>query len=181
MVDRLRALLDRPLDPRAGRAIVVLATAISLGFATLIVLAGSAEQSSRSASVVDRGHLRQPIASPSGSGVVSVEAPPAPSRDARRRQDPQDDLQSTAGRRAESALRRHRALQHVPYRQGRLQIRLVGARRGRAILRVTAPSFSSAHDGWRGFLSRYGDSGNGYLPRFRVDGRHGPSATGREG
>ena len=171
MVDRLRALLDRPLDPRAGRAIVVLATAISLGFAGLVVLAGAADHGSRSIFAVDRG-----------SGTPRVEAvSPTPARGGRHRQDPQDDLRSAVGRRAERALRSHRVLQHVPYRQGRLRIRLAGARRGRAVLLITAPSFASAHDGWRGFLDRYGDSGDGYLPRFRVDGRHGPNATGRAG
>ena len=39
MIDRLRALLDRPLDPSAARAILVFASAILVGFAGLFVLA----------------------------------------------------------------------------------------------------------------------------------------------
>lgn len=177
MVDRLRALLDRPLDPRTGRAIVALATAITLGFAALFVLAGSAPQGSRSASGGDRGRAQPSVASTSRPAEVPAAPPPG----VRHRQDPQDDFRSAAGRRAESALRSHRALQHVPYRQGRFRISLTGARRGRAVLLITAPSSASAHDGWRRFLGRYGDRGDGYLPRFRVDGRHRPGATGREG
>jgi len=38
MVDRLRLLLDRPLDPLVARAVVVFAGAILLGFAAIFVL-----------------------------------------------------------------------------------------------------------------------------------------------
>ena len=41
MADRLRAFLDRPLDPSAARAIVAFASAILLGLAALFVLAAS--------------------------------------------------------------------------------------------------------------------------------------------
>ena len=166
MVDRLRALLDRPLDPRAGRAIVVLATAISLGFAFVVVLAGSAEQGSRSVSVIDRGEVR--TASGSQAGALPIEAPTSVPRKARRRQDPQDDRGSAAGRRAESALRTHRALQHVPYHRGKVTIALKGARRGRAVLLVRAQTLAAARRGWRSFLQRFSDSGDAYLPDFKV-------------
>ena len=181
MVDRLRALLDHPLDPRIGRAIVVLAAAISFGFAAVVVIAGTAEQSSRSDSVVDRGQTRASAVARPEPEPAPGEAPSIPARPGRHRQDPQDNYRSAAGRRAERALRSHRALQHVPYRRGRLRIGLIGARGGLAVLLVSAPSSASAHDGWRRFLGRYGDSGDGYLPRFRVDGRHGSGGVGRGG
>ena len=160
---------------------MVLAVAISFGFATVVVLTGTAEQGSRSASGVDLGQTRASVVASPRPETEPGEAPSIPPRRARHRQDPQDDSRSAAGRRAERALRSHRALQHVPYRRGRLRIGLIGARRGRAVLLVTASSLASAHDGWRRFLGRYGDSGDGYLPRFRVDGRHRPDGAGRAG
>jgi hypothetical protein len=64
------------------------------------------------------------------------------------------------------ALRSHQALQHVPYRRGELAITLVGARGHRALLRVSAPTLSSARHGWRAFLRRYHDRGEAYIARF---------------
>jgi hypothetical protein len=164
MVDRLRALLDRPLDPRAGRAIVVLATAISLGFAGLVVLAGAADHGSSSVSVVARGGVRTVPGSEAKALPIEASAP----REAHHRQDPQDDRESAAGRRAESALRSHRALQHVPFHGGGIAVALVGARHGRAVLVVSAPTVASARRGWRRFLRRFGDAGSAYVPIFKA-------------
>lgn len=165
MIDRLRALLDRPLDPSAARAILVFASAILVGFAALFVLAsGEPEQPTsprpRSAAAPSP-HPATPIQAVDASSPEGQAAP--------RRQDPQDVEGSIAARPADRALRSHRALQHVPYRDGELTIDLVGARGGRAILRVSAFTVSAARRGWRRFLRRYRDSGRAYLPLFRSE------------
>lgn len=171
MIDRLRFLLDRPLDPLVARAIVVSATAILLGFVAVYFLA--AGESGRSAAP---GRPAVPAQAQPGRsfGAVRPEtAPPAPRASHRRRQDPQDEKGSPAAKRAAKALRSHRALQHVPYRHARLSVRLVGARGGRAVLAVSAPTISAARRGWRRFLRRYRDSGDAYLTRFERAGGHG--------
>lgn len=162
MVDRLRVLLEEPLDPRVGRAILAFASAILLGLAALFVLAAGES---------DRPYPQaaRPVAtSPAGSSVPSestvVEAPTH--RPALRRQDPQDEKGSAAARRAERAMSSHRALQHVPYRSGELEIVLVGARGRRAVLRASAGTARAARQGWRRFLHRYRDSGRAYIPIF---------------
>jgi hypothetical protein len=166
MIDRLRFLLDRPLDPSVARAVVVFASAILLGFAALYVLAAQ-----------DPGHSAAPdrqVVSPQpggsfGSGRAHA-VPPAPHASRRHRQDPQDEAGSPAARRATKALRSHRALQHVPYQRGRLTVRLAGARGPRAVLAVRAPTMAAARGGWRAFLWRYRDDGRAYLPRFEANG-----------
>jgi hypothetical protein len=168
MVDRLRVLLDQPLDPRAGRAVLILSSAILLGLASLFVLAAREPDSAR-----PRGEAQAPVAAlpvpvaPTGD----VEQEPAASRQPHRRQDPQDKKGSLAGRRAARALRSHRALQHVPYRRGELTVVLTGARGDRAMLRVSAPTARAARRGWHRFLRRYRDSGRAYVPLFK--GRNG--------
>jgi hypothetical protein len=169
MADRLRAFLDRPLDPSAARAILVLASAIMLGLAALFVLAGSEPDRPTS-------QKAQPaVASPSApvAPVEEVEDEAVEHRPSARPQDPQDVEGSTAARRAARALRSHRALQRVPYRHGELAIVLVGARGNRAVLRVSAPNLSSARRGWRAFLRRFHDRGKAYIARFvaRGEGR----------
>lgn len=162
MVDRLRALLEEPLDPRVGRAVVVLASAILLGLAALFVLAiREAETSTRA---------EEPPAAQSKPGSATMDLLPAPTPGtpaARRRQDPQDQAGSAAARRAARALASHRALQHVPYRSGGLTVELIGARGDRAVLRVTADTVQAARAGWRRFLRRHRDSGRAYIPIFR--------------
>jgi hypothetical protein len=158
MADRLRALLDRPLDPSAARAILAFASAILIGLAALFVLAASqgdpATTPERPAPVVS---------APGPAAPIEVAGDdPAPHL----RQDPQDIAGSAAARRAARALRSHRALQHVPYRSGEVRIALVGARGSRAVLRVAAPTGAAARHGWRRFLARYGDSGRAYVPVF---------------
>jgi hypothetical protein len=163
MIDRLRALLDRPLDPSAARAILVFASAILLGFAALFVLAAGQPDQPPSP-----GHPSVAAAppSPAVSNQV-VEGNPAEDQAAHRRQDPQDLKDSFAARRADRALRSHRALQHVPYRSGELRIDLVGAHGRRAVLRIRAATVQEARRGWRDFLQRYHDSGHAYLLTFQ--------------
>ncbi len=170
MVDRLRALLDRPLDPSAARAIVALASAILLGLAALFALAAS--EAGRPPSPEVRPATAFPFA-PSAP-VEAAEEEAAENRLPTRRQDPQDRKGAAAARRAAHALRSHRALQHVPYRDGDVTVALVGAKGSRAVLRVSASTVSAARRGWHRFLSRYRDFGRAYVPIFRAtEGRDG--------
>jgi hypothetical protein len=159
MVDRLRALLEEPLDPRLGRAVVVLASAILLGLSALFILAVHQPETSTRA--------EEPPAARSTSGSATADLAPAPTPAAPRRQDPQDQEGSAAARRAARALASHRALQHVPYRNDELVVELVGARGHRAVLRVSAATVQAARAGWRRFLRRYRDSGRAYIALFR--------------
>jgi hypothetical protein len=166
MVDRLRALLDHPLDPSAARAILVLASAILLGFTAVFVIAAS--QPERPASP-ERSRSVESAATPAPPPTTAVEPPAATSPlPGGLRQDPQDVKGSAAARRAARAVRSHRALQHVPYRRGNLAIILVGAKGHRAVLRVTAPTRAAAQHGWRVFLRHFRDRGSAYIARFVV-------------
>lgn len=168
MVDRLRVLLDHPLEPSVARAIVVLSGAILLGLAALFVLGiGESETSVGT---------KEPKTAPPVSGSASADLEPAPVEESafpRYRQDPQDQPGSPAARRADRALASHRALQHVPYRRGDLRIELVGARGDRAVLRITAGTARAARRGWRSFLRLHRDRGRAYIPLFRVAGAAG--------
>jgi hypothetical protein len=176
MIDRLLALLDRPVDPRAGRAVMALAAAITLGFAALFVLtADSAQRQPPSAHPLAPKRAAPLPPSLDGEDGAAKEASPRPPSP--RPQDPQDDRGSAAARGAQKELQRHRALQHVPYKQGGLTVTLIGARQGRALLRVSAPTPSAARRGWRQFLRRFGDTGLAYVPLFRPRG----GAAGRRG
>lgn len=171
MIDRFRSLLDRPLDPSAARAVLVLASAIFLGFAAVVVLAAGEPGPAVQSRPAKATHTEQvpstaPRPTPGASRPESRRDRPA------RRQDPQDRHGSKAARRAGRELRAHRALQHVPFRRGALRIDLVGAERGHAVLRVSAPNLEAARRGWRAFLLRYSDSGTSYRPRFRPWGGH---------
>lgn len=168
MIERLRFLLDRPLDPQAARAVVVFATAVLLGFAAVFVL-GTSESSP---SAAPRGQAAPVRSAPrSVFGRAPAEAAPVPlPMPHQHRQDPQDERDSAAGKRAARALRSHRALQHVPYRGGGLTVHLVGVRGGRAVLRVSAPTIADARRRWQGFLRRYGDTGRAYVPLFKASG-----------
>jgi hypothetical protein len=166
VAERLRALLEHPLDPRLARAIVLLACGVTLGFAVLAVLARPAAEHSAPVGAIPAGRASAypttqaspTVASPSRGAV-----PPA-------RQDPQDRPGTAAHRRAAREIAAHRALQHVPYRAGGVVIDLVGARGTRAVLAVRAPTRAAARRGWRGFLRRFDDSGTAYLPRFEATG-----------
>jgi hypothetical protein len=166
MVDRLRALLDHPLDQSAARAILVLASAILLGLAALFALAASEPSQPTS-------HEVRPAAASQSAPIEGVEDEAAEDRLPTPRQDPQDRKGSAAARRAAHALRSHRALQHVPYRDGQVTVALVGAKGSRAVLRVSAPTATSARRGWQRFLNRYRDSGRAYVPNFRATGGRG--------
>jgi hypothetical protein len=165
MVERLRALLDRPLHPSAARAILALAGAILLGLAGLFVLV--ANQPDRPTSPPHPPPAPPPLKS---APTEAVEDGSAKGQEAAHRQDPQDIEGSAAARRAARTLRSHRALQHVPYRRGELAITLVGAKGDRAVMRVSAPSLPQARRGWRTFLRRYHDRGEAYIARFVVRG-----------
>jgi hypothetical protein len=124
---------------------------------------------------------------PAGGGRTSGsgEAPPAqspahPAAKARAKariavphQDPQDRSGTSAARAARRELRSHRALQHIPYRDDGVSIDLVGAKDGLALLRVNGGDFAAARRGWRRFLDRYDDEGQGYRPIFTGGGRDG--------
>jgi len=168
VLERFRLFLERPLDPSAGRAILVLAAGILLGLALLFVLAGSGS-----------GRRADPPARVTGRAALAPAPEPSPARrpatehPSRERSLPRQDPQDRRGRAAERAseqLRTHRALQHLPYREGELTIRLAGARQGKALLRVCAASVSAARRGWRRFLRRYGDAGRAYIPLFEARG-----------
>jgi len=169
VIDRLRELLERPLDPSAARAVLALAAAIFLGFA-LLVLAAKGEQPDRS---IRRQGNHPTVSLPPSAPTTQ----PASTRNgsSRGRQDPQDREGSAAARRAARAIRSHRALQHLPYRDSHLKVDLVGARGLRAVVRVSAPSARAARSGWRRFLRRYRDSGAAYLVLFNPGkaGSHG--------
>ncbi|HEU4705589.1 MAG TPA: hypothetical protein VFS64_00180 [Solirubrobacterales bacterium] len=172
MADRLRALLDRPLDPSAARAILVFSSAILVGLTALFVLA--AGEPDRQASTAEK---RSPIAAPPASaGRFEGQRPER--RDPVRRQDPQDVEGSAAARRAARELRSHRALQHVPYRDGRARIVLAGARGSRAVLRISASTVRVARREWHRFLRRYRDSGRAYVPVFKAPARRGGTRGG---
>lgn len=169
MADRLRAFLDRPLDPSAARAVVAFASAILLGVAALFVLAGG--EPDRPTSREDRPAAASP--SVPAAPVEEVEDEAAEHHPPPRRQDPQDEKGSAAAGRAARALRSHRALQHVPYRDGGVTVALAGARGSRAVLRVSAATVPAAQRGWHRFLRRYRDSGRAYVPVFRARGGGG--------
>lgn len=169
MLERFRLFLDRPLEPSAGRAILALAAAILLGFALLFVLAGhESVHPAASPGPVTTHTVPRPAHVPPRAERTAPERRVRPHR--ARRVDPQDDRNSAASRRVRAELRSHRALQHVPYRDGELSIRLAGARRGKALLRVYASSVSAARRGWQRFLRRYRDAGRTYLPLFEARG-----------
>jgi hypothetical protein len=165
MTERLRALLEHPLDPRLARAIVVLACGVTLGFAVLAVLARSGAGHPGADAVPSPARVSTRSSSPS-------EAMPPTRRGegTSERQDPQDRPGTAAHRRAVREIADHRALQHVPYLAGGVAIDLVGARAGRAVLAVRAASRAAARRGWQDFLRRFHDAGTAYLPRFEVAG-----------
>jgi hypothetical protein len=163
VIDRLRVLLDRPLDPAVGRAVLALSAAVFVGFAALVVLAG-AERSEKAAPAQAR------LAQTPNADATPPARPPAqrPAAAKARRQDPQDRKGTSAARHASRELRDHAALQHVPYRDDGLAIALVGARHGKAILSVKAATRHAAVRGWRAFLRRFHDPGRSYRPHFKA-------------
>jgi len=159
MVERLRALLERPLDPSVARAILMLALAASIGFAAVVLLGGVGD---RPTAILAVGH--EPARRRAGSGHPAP-APPVTAAEVAG-QDRQDRPATEVHRRARQEVAAHRALQHVPYRAGGVSVALVGARRGQALLRVEGSTVAAARRGWRGFLRRFHDDGEAYLPIF---------------
>jgi hypothetical protein len=167
MVERLRALLERPLDPEVSRAMLCFALAACAGLAVVVLLGGIGSGPDQSGPMLPRT-----------SGVQAVSATPArpmpaPTAAEVAGQDAQDRPGTEAHRRAAREAAGHRALQHLPYSAGGVSVRLVGANRGKAVLRVEAPSIRAARRGWRRFLNRFDDAGTDYVPRFGGGGRRG--------
>jgi hypothetical protein len=172
VIDLIRGLLDRPLDPRHARAIVVVASCLTLAFAGLVgfgVISGSRPTAHEDGD--GTSDLAAPTAppaatiegSPGGSDEGPADQPETLSKD---RQDPQDRHGSSAYRRARRTLREHRALQHLPFHGRGLSITLTGADQGRAIVRIVAATVPEARRRWRRFLRRYSDAGGAYEARF---------------
>jgi hypothetical protein len=163
VIERLRVLLDRPLEPSVARAVLLLTLAVGIGLAIVVALSGVGRtpttiESGGSRSSAIEVHARGRPEHGSSSAVVLA-------------QDPQDRPGSTARRRATGELAAHRALQHVPFEGDGVSIDLVGARGGRAALRVQAATRAEARDGWHVFLRRFHDRGDAYIPSFEGDGR----------
>jgi hypothetical protein len=165
VIDRLRILLDRPVDPAAARAVLVLSAAVFLGFAAVLILAAG-ESGEGSSTPPPARHQLDPAAASLRPEAAPPQSPP------RREQDPQDHAGTAAARNAGRELRNHAALQHVPYRVGELAIVLAGAHKGKAILNIFAATRRDAVRGWRAFLAQFDDTGRAYLPRFSI--RRGP-------
>ncbi len=182
MIDLVRGLLDRPLDPRHARAIVAVASCLTLTFAALVgfgVILGSRptapETGARSGDPAIP--TAPPPAAAEGSPHGSDEGPTRPgARRPEDHQDPQDRRGSPAYRRARRTLREHRALQHLPFRGRGLSITVIGADHGRAIVRIVAATVREAKRRWRVFLRRFRDDGHSYEPRFTVRPVPGPKA-----
>jgi hypothetical protein len=171
VIDLIRNLLDRPLDPRLARAVVLLAIAITFSFAILVafgVIAGSVPSEDENRGEV----LRAPSAPPAQQAGALGDARSGEAASVRRtaprrpRQDPQDRPGSEDYRRARKALRQHRALQHLPFERGKVAIVLAGADHGRALVRVTAATVGGAKRAWRAFLTHYRDDGRAYRASF---------------
>lgn len=170
MIDRLRSLVDRPLDPSVARAVTALASAIFVGVVALFVLASQEHGGTHPVEHVASLPPSIRLARLPRKGVGQRRRLSHPRFG--RRQDPQDIGGSRAARRASRALKAHRALQHLPYRSGGLAIELIGARAVRAVVRVSASTRAEARAGWRGFLAHYDDAGRAYVPVFRAGGGH---------
>lgn len=162
VVERLRALLEHPVDSRLARVVVLLACGVTLGFAVVVVLAQPTAERPAAGRGASSGR-----SAPAPSPAIS---PPPRAGGAPMRQDPQDRPGSAAHRRALQEIADHRALQHVPYRAEGVAIDIVGAHGNRAVLAVRATTLAAARRGWRAFLHRYRDDGRAYLPRFRTGG-----------
>lgn len=172
MIDRLRDLLDRPLDRGTAQTIVALAAAVTFAFGALVALG-----------IVGRPSTSD--VSPAGPTAVLPSAParqaenPAPEPQAADEgttapaQDPQDRKGSAAYGRVHRAADTHRAMQHLPYRIGHVTFALVGANNGRAVVRVEGPTIAAARRSWRRFLRRFDDDGGAYVTRFAAGPRNG--------
>jgi hypothetical protein len=162
MIERLRALRDRPLDQEVAKAVTLLGISAALGFFVVVALAGVGGGSSTT--VAAHAHAAGPRATSGAAERGPVAIP---------EQDPQDRIGTAAHRRAAAELAAHRALQHVPFEDGGVSIELVGARRGKAVIRIEAGTVPAARRAWQRFLERFRDRGDAYLPVFKGAGGHG--------
>jgi hypothetical protein len=172
VIERLRALLERPLDPALSRAMLALALAVGTGFAIVALLAGSGAHTGM-------GGSREARPTPARQEKID-RAPrpvPTPSPGKVSGRDAQDHRGTAAHRRATREVADHRALQHVPYEEAAVSVKLVGVLRGRAVLEVEGPSIGAARRGWRRFLRRFDDDGGAYVPRFETIGAASTTAT----
>lgn len=168
MVNRFLDFLYEPLTGAAARAVLILTALVSHGYVLVTLLSIAA------------GGNAHPRAEHDGARHRTAAARPAPQRRDRgfapARQDPQDRPGSTAARGVREELQTHRALQHVPYRGAGVAITLVGARHGRALLRVRGGDLATERRGWRRFLRRFDDDGGAYIPLFSAS--RGAAASG---
>lgn len=162
MLDRFLDFLYAPLSGRAARAVLILTALVCHGYVLVTLLSIAAGgQAQPGAEHHDARRRAAPVRSAGSDRDPGVAHP---------RQDPQDRPRSAAARAAQGQLRTHRALQHVPYRGAGVTITLVGARHGRALLRVRGGDLVTERHGWRRFLRRFGDNGSAYVPLFAVSG-----------
>ena len=171
MVDRLRALLDRPLDPRAGACGGRPRHRDPARLRSLFVLGGERARSCGSLSRATPSRAPpQPHLSLRLRPGRSVPPDRAAARPALADRTPRTRRAAPPRRRAARTLRSHRALQHVPYRRGESDGRAGrGARRAGGASSQRA-DHSGARSGWQRFLRRYGDTGRAYVPLFTVGG-----------
>ncbi|MBS1891183.1 MAG: hypothetical protein JST59_07815 [Actinobacteria bacterium] len=161
-MNRLRALVEQPVDSEVARWIVSLALLVTVGLACLVALSATGGSATRAGKEV---HRAGPMVD-----RPAFSFPPVDRRPHHRRQDPQDRPGTAAHRRTVRELAAHRALQHVPWRGGGVSIVLVGARGGKAVLEVRAESTAAGRRGYRAFLHRFHDDGRAYRPRLVPDG-----------
>lgn len=176
MRDTARSWTQRQL-PEGRKGVFAVCAGVLLVIAAALILLHASDQHHHS-DHRESVSVSQPVVlkpSPATSTPVITTTTARPTRTKRSsanrkriaKQDPQDRRGSKAAKRAARALTMHRALQHVPYRDGNVEIRLTGALKdGKAVLTVTAPTVAEAKAGYRRFLARYHDSGRAYRPRF---------------
>jgi hypothetical protein len=158
VLDRFLDFLYAPLSGRAARAVLILTALVCHGYVLMTLLSIAAGGEAQPGAEQHAARRRAVPVRPAGSERDPGVAHP--------RQDPQDRLGSASARAARGELRTHRALQHVPYRGAGVTITLVGARDGRALLRVRGGDLATERRGWRGFLRRFGDDGSAYVAVF---------------
>ena len=188
MRDTTRSWSQRPL-PEGRKGIFTVCAGLLLVIAAALILLHAADQHHRRADRHPAAVSRPVVLAPSPATTTPVTPTTTTTSASKRKkrsgttrkriaaQDPQDHPGTVAAKHAAQALAGHRALQHVPYRDGAVRITLTGALRdGKAILTVTAPTLHDAKLAYRRFLARYHDAGRAYRPRFvarRKARRHG--------
>jgi len=188
MRDRSRSFGQRQL-PEGRKGVLVPCAGVLMVIAAALILLHASEQQRRQTRDHPAVAISRPVVLAPTPATTTPVAPTtttkstgpkkhntraATTRKRIAKQDPQDHRGTAAAKRAAQALAAHRALQHVPYRDGDVTIRLTGALRdGKAVLTVTAPTLKDARAGYRRFLARYHDAGRAYRPRFVASGEAG--------